>query len=88
MAKKIVASIMIDPEVKFYAEQVAVAEKRSFSNLIGYLLTTEIELRKKNGFIFSRMNDASTEYVGSGTDEKLVKEFDKFIDRGNLQPQR
>lgn len=79
---KTMTMITIDPEVKFLAAQVATSYSRSLSNFIEYLLLQEIQKSKQSGFSFVNFNEASTEYVGRGTDEKLVEEFEKLTKKG------
>lgn len=78
MAKKIMTSMWIDPEIKYFAKQVADAQNRTLGNLIEFLLSQEIKQMRESGYKFIKYNDASTEFVGSGTDEKLADEFEKF----------
>ena len=82
MAKRMTTLIRIEPEIKYLSEQIAASDNRSLSNFIEKLLSDEIESRRKTGFNFMRFNEASTEYVGRGTDEKLVEEFEKLTKKG------
>jgi hypothetical protein len=70
--------IRIDPEIKFFAEQVASANNRSFSNLVEFLLSKEIADMRKSGYNFTKYNEASTEFVGKGKDETLTEKFEEF----------
>jgi antitoxin component of RelBE/YafQ-DinJ toxin-antitoxin module len=81
MAKRIMTTIRIDTEVKYFSEQVAAANHRSFSNLIEFLLSKEIAEMKRQGFNF-KYNPAYPEFVGgSGKDEKLIDEYEEYLNK-------
>lgn len=82
MGKRKNVTLTLEPNVEFYARQVAKYRNRSLSNLIEYLLLQEIEKAKAEGFEFKKYVQEGGEIEGNsgGKDATLDDMFKQFAD--------